>query len=322
MSEWRQRGGALVLARLLIWVVAVWFPTAVTGDDLPPTSLPRPSASPTLPADPGETSLAAGASGSSVDLAARRLQAAAASGLGPGTTPAGRVIPPLVQSVRAEVCGVLSAGVGQGWPCPDGRVLDHSDVCGDAPVLLPLWRQTRSSAADPWQPWVLVEGVTCVGGAVPSAEQVLAEFRELPIGPSVVTVQPDRGWVLVNKETIAYTDPASQVLGATVLGVPVTFQVTASSFTWDYGEKVFTTTSPGHPYPHQDVSYPYTHLGTGRVTLTTTWQATYTVGDDPTVRPVPGTATTTSTSAPFEIREATAHLTRGSCTDHPHDPGC
>jgi len=201
-------------------------------------------------------------------------------------------------------------------------VVDHSDVCGDAPVLRPLWRSDRPNGSAPWSDYVLVEGVTCVGGAVPSAEQVLAEFRRLPIAPSVVRVQPDRGWVLVNKETIAYTDPAPQVLGATVLGVPVTFQVTAASFTWDYGEKVFTTTSPGHPYPHQDVSYPFTRPGTGQVVLTTTWQATYTVGDDPTVRPVPGTATTTGTSASFEIREATAHLTRGSCTDHPHDPGC
>ncbi|WP_159809641.1 hypothetical protein [Cellulomonas citrea] len=230
--------------------------------------------------------------------------------------------PLLARHMRAEICGVYSAGEGRYWPCGPDVVLDHTDVCGDAPALRPWWESTRVTASDDWQPWVLVENVTCAGGPDPTPEQVVTAFQTLPITPSVLTVQPDRGWVLVNKETIAFTDPAPQMLGATVLGVPVTFQVTASQFTWDYGEKVFTTTSPGHPYPHQDVSYPYTHLGTGKVALTTTWQATYTVGDDPTVRPVPGTATTTSTSAPFEIREASAHLTRGSCTDHPHDPGC
>ncbi|MBU4213636.1 MAG: hypothetical protein KJ792_03165 [Actinobacteria bacterium] len=236
------------------------------------------------------------------------------------TTP--RVAPPLVRHMRAEICGVYSAGRDAYWPCLEDVTHDHSDVCGQAPALRPWWESTRTSAAADWTPWVLIEGVTCVGGPVPSGEQVLSEFRRLPIAPSVLRVQPDRGWVLVNKETIAYTDPVPQTLTATVLGVQVTFTVTPSTFTWDYGQKVFTTTSPGHPYPDQDVSYPYTEPGTGQVTLTTTWAATYTVDDDPTVRPVPGTATTTTTSPRFEIREASAHLTRGDCTQYPHDPGC
>ncbi|MBU4215717.1 MAG: hypothetical protein KJ792_13805, partial [Actinobacteria bacterium] len=140
--------------------------------------------------------------------------------------------------------------------------------------------------------------------------------------PSVLHVQHDRGWVLVNKETIAYADPAPQTLSTTVLGTAITFTVTPATFTWDYGEHAFTTRSAGHPYPDQDVSYAYRNVGIGGVTLVTTWQATYAIGGDPTQRPVPGTASTTTTGPTFDVVEVSAHLTRGDCTQHPDDPGC
>lgn len=232
------------------------------------------------------------------------------------------VAPPLVDYLHAEICGVFSAGVGDGWPCSDGRVLDHSDLCGTAPVILPLWRRIRDTPLSLWGDWSLVSDVTCGSAGTPSPEQVLAEFRRLPITPSVLHVQPDRGWVLVNKETIAYTDPTPQTLSTTVLGTTVTFTVTPATFTWDYGEEVFTTSTPGHPYPDQDVSHTYQQVGTGSVTLVTTWQATYTTGADPTPRPVPGTASTTTAGPTFDIVEVSAHLTRGDCTQYPDDPGC
>ncbi|MCG2801424.1 MAG: hypothetical protein L6311_04910 [Cellulomonas sp.] len=230
--------------------------------------------------------------------------------------------PPLVRHMRAEICGVYSAGADAFWPCSPDVTYDHSDRCGDRPALRPWWESTRTSPGAGWGDWTLVADVTCVGEAQPSPEEVLTEFRRLPIAPSALHVQPDRGWVLVNKETIAYTDPGPQVLTTDVLGTTVTFTVTPATFTWDYGERVFTTTSPGHPYPDQDVSYPYERPGTGQVTVTTTWTATYTLADDPASFPVPGTAITTTASSAFQIREATAHLTRGSCDQYPDDPGC
>jgi hypothetical protein len=270
----------------------------------------------------GSSDLGARAVDNTLEVSLVEKQEGQADSFDPTGATAPRVAPPLVRHMRAEICGVYSAGRDAYWPCLVDVTYDHSDVCGQAPALRPWWESTRTSVTTDWVPWVLVEGVTCIGGPVPSGEQVLSEFRRLPIVPSVLTVQPDRGWVLVNVETIAYSDLVPQVLSATVLGVQVTFQVTPSTFTWDYGEKVFTTTTPGHPYPDQDVSYPYTEPGTGQVTLTTTWAATFTVGDDPTARPVPGTATTTTTSPQFEVREVSAHLTRGNCNQYPDDPGC
>ncbi len=237
--------------------------------------------------------------------------------------------PVLVEFMRAEACGVLSAGEGfEGlFPCADGVVRDHSDVCGDAPVILPTWRRDRASGFVRWGEWVMVADVSCAGGPVPSGDQVLTAFRRLSLAPSPLTVQPDAGEVLVQMDTIAFTDPGSQVLSTRLLGVPVVFTVSPVAFTWDFGPDggegaPFTTTSPGHAYPDQDVAYAYRHVGTGQVVLTTTWAATYTVGSDPTVRQVPGTATTVSSSREFEIRELHTRLVAGTCAHHPTAPGC
>ena len=241
-----------------------------------------------------------------------------------------RVVGPvLVEFMRAEACGVLSAGEGfEGlFPCSDGVVRDHSDVCGQAPVILPTWRRDRASGFVRWGEWRLVADVSCAGGPVPSGDQVLAEFRRLALAPSRLRVQPDAEEVLVQMDTIAFTDDTPQVLSTTLLGVPVVFTVSPVAFTWDFGPDggdgaPFTTTSPGHAYPDQDVAYAYRHVGTGQVTLTTTWAATYTVGADPTVRDVPGTATTVSTSHEFEIRELHTHLIAGTCAQDPTNPSC
>ncbi|MDO8105749.1 PKD domain-containing protein [Isoptericola sp. b441] len=200
-------------------------------------------------------------------------------------------------------------------------------MCGLAEVVLPWWRRVRESEDAAWSAWEMVADLRCAGGAEPSADQVLREFRRLPLTPSSLAVQPGAGPVLVQMETIAYTDPAPQVLSTTLLGVPVRFTVSPVAFTWDFGADggegaPFTTSSPGHPYPDQDVSYTYRHVGTGQVRLTTTWAATYTVASDPTVREVPGMATTTSTSDPFEIVELRAHLVAGPCSRYPDGPGC
>lgn len=310
---------------------------------LAPLSAAALPASPTLhgslipgPVEPSSTpeppvpDVTAGASGSDVTAAAKDTRREDASLPEPAEPEAARASGPvLVQFMHAEACGTFSAGEGfeELFPCSDGIVRDHSDVCGESPVILPTWRRERASESVDWGEWVMVADLSCGGGPVPSPDQVLAEFRRLPLAPSPLTLQPDSDEVLVRMDTIAYTDPAPQRLSTTLLGVPVQFTVFPVAFTWDFGPDggegaPFTTTSPGHAYPHQDVAYAYRHVGTGHVTLTTTWAATYTVGADPTVRDVPGTATTTSTSRAFEIRELHTHLVAGTCAQNPANPGC
>lgn len=270
--------------------------------------------------DPPPSALLTYAEGNAVTAGTATQVAGAAS------TPGGRApqqaAVPLVEYLLAEECGVYSAGAGYGWPCSDGRTVDHSDICGARPAVKPLWSRRRASGSVPWGGWAWVHGATCVGDAALTADQVVTAFRRLPLAPSTLHVQPDRGWVLVNRVTIAYTDPAPQTLSTTLLGRTVTFTATPASYAWDYGDVRLVSVSPGHPYPHEDVAHAYRQTGTGRVRLTTTWSATYTVAGDPTVRDVPGTATTVTSSDSFQIVEARARLVRGDCLQYPDDWAC
>jgi len=328
----RQAVRTAVLSVVLASAVVVALCEPASAATPPPSSTsPAPEpVEPTLPTDLPVPDVTTGASGSDLTAGATDADRGEATSLEPAEPVPVRVVGPvLVEFMRAEACGVLSAGEGfEGlFPCSDGVVRDHSDVCGQAPVVLPTWRRDRASGFVRWGEWRMVADVSCAGGPVPNADQVVAEFRRLAVAPSPLRVQPDAEEVLVQMDTIAFTDDTPQVLSTTLLGVAVVFTVSPVAFTWDFGPDggdgaPFTTTSPGHAYPDQDVAYAYRHVGTGQVTLTTTWAATYTVGADPTVRQVPGTATTVSTSHEFEIRELHTHLIAGTCAQDPTNPSC
>lgn len=197
-------------------------------------------------------------------------------------------------------------------------------VCDAGVPTLPLWRQTRPTVTVPWTglPWQMVRGYGCPEDVVPP--MTAEDFRRLPLPAPTLNVQPARSWVLVNKETIVYTDPAVVHLTTDLLGYPMEVEATPSRFAYDFGDgsASLTTTSPGAPWPHQDTSHVYRRLGTRTITLTTTWTGRYRVVGTTVWHDVAGTATTTATSAPFEVQELRAHLVAGTCTEHSDDPGC
>src|SRR5690606_6514433 len=107
------------------------------------------------------------------------------------------------------------------------------------------------------------------------------EFRRLPLPAPVLNVQPNRDWVLVNIETIVYTDPTPVVLTTQVLGFPVTVEATPTLFTYDWGDgHSLATTDPGRPHPALDVFHEYEALGHVAITLTTQWSGRYQVAGD------------------------------------------
>lgn len=137
------------------------------------------------------------------------------------------------------------------------------------------------------------------------------DLQSLPIDPGGLNVQPGRGWVLVNKETIAYTGATEQYLRTHVLGTPVEVHVVPIDHTWDWGDGTVTTTEdPGAPYPEHSVFHTYTQAGDSRqITVTTRWIGEFQVAGSGPWLPVEGLATTTVTSEPFEVREADTYLT-------------
>ncbi|WP_034649054.1 PKD domain-containing protein [Cellulomonas sp. HZM] len=184
---------------------------------------------------------------------------------------------------------------------------DDPIACEDGPGLQPLWRRERASVTAAWQAWTLVIWIDC-----PEDVFVLSveDFRVLPLAKPALTVQPDRGWVLVNKETIVFTDDVTQKLTTEVLGQKIDVEADAQSWTWNWGDKTrdLTTTEAGKPYPHQTLWHTYDQLGTVQVTLTATWKGRWRLAGHTTWHDVLGTAQTTATSDPFEIRELRSRL--------------
>ncbi len=138
-------------------------------------------------------------------------------------------------------------------------------------------------------------------------------------------MQPDRGWVLVNIETIVMTDPAEQTLRTTLLGHGIDVVATPPTrYRYEFGDELdpLTTTSPGHPWPDHDTYHVYQRPGTRQITLTTTWTGRYRVDGSPVWREVDGTAQTSATTPPFEVQERRSHLVTSLCTDIPKPDDC
>ena len=176
--------------------------------------------------------------------------------------------------------------------------------------------------ATTWSDWEQVDFGSCGGQVVPvlTAE----EFRRLPLPVPAVHMQPDSGWVLVNKETIAFTDPTPVTLTTQLLGRAVLVEATPWRFTYEWGDDTHpvVTTDPGRPYPAFDVVHVYEALGERAITISTEWSGRYQVEGDPQWREVTGTATTTATGPVFEVRESRTRLVTGLCTDDPPPEDC
>jgi len=138
-----------------------------------------------------------------------------------------------------------------------------------------------------------------------------SEFAELPFEAPTVNLQPDRGWVLVNMDTVVYADGAPQVLTTELLGVPVAVRATPVEFAWDFGDGAapVVTTSGGQPWPNQTIAHAYTAAAQEQVvTLTTTWSGEFQVAGQGPWIPIAGTVTTTSQSSPFAVEPRHSHL--------------
>jgi len=198
---------------------------------------------------------------------------------------------------------------------PQTAVLD----CAAEDLVAPTWRRTREPGGE-WTAWQRIDQGSC-GAVLPVL--TLEDFRALPLPAPVLQLQPDRGVVLVNIETIVMTDPTPVPLRTTLAGFGLDVEAVPAWFAYDFGDgHELGTRSPGHPYPDHDTFHEYEAPGTYAVTLTTHWKGRYRVDGEPLWREVTGTASTSTTSAPFEAQERTSRLVSGLCTDVPAPPDC
>jgi hypothetical protein len=147
----------------------------------------------------------------------------------------------------------------------------------------------------------------------PPGEPVIVTAREmqsLPIASGGLSVQPDRGWALVNMDTIVYTGAQEQVFDIVLLGVPVQVRVEPVEYSWDFGDgsPVVVGTDPGAPWPDYTVAHAYDRAGTVQISLTTQWAGRFQVAGSPDWLPVNGRAVTHEVTEPIEIVTATPKL--------------
>lgn len=141
------------------------------------------------------------------------------------------------------------------------------------------------------------------------------DVQSLLVDAGGLEIQPDRSWVLVHVETIAFTGAREQILTTTVLDAPVEVRVTPQAFTWDFGDgsEPLVTTDPGAPWPEHTVAHSYTAAqDSTAVTVRTEWDAVFRIPGVSPWLPVAGTVVTTESSEPFEVVTATPRLVAGS----------
>ena len=146
-----------------------------------------------------------------------------------------------------------------------------------------------------------------------------AQVASLIVGGSGVTRSPDTGKVPAGYLQIVTTDPTTRTYTLTLNEATVTVEATPVHYTWDWGDDTAPThtTDPGSPWPAMSLTHCYTHpQAQVTMTVTTTWQATYTTGG--TTHPVDGNVTTTSTSTPFDVVRLASTLTDHAEQAHEH----
>lgn len=135
-----------------------------------------------------------------------------------------------------------------------------------------------------------------------------SDVAALGVEAGGVQIQPARGWAFINKPVYLEATAEEIVQSVVLAGMDVTIRARPVSYTWDMGDgTVLTTKDAGGSWPDGTVTHTYAAPAQGCViSVTTTWQASYTVGG--VTYPVPGTLTRTAHSAPFDLREAEAVL--------------
>lgn len=151
-------------------------------------------------------------------------------------------------------------------------------------------------------------------GAAPSQPPTVSPglvaqaFRELPLPPSELVVQPPDGRTLVNFATNFYTQAAPLNRTLTLLGRRVELRIWPAEFTWRFGDgSTLGTTSAGTPYPDLDITHAYRRRGVVAPRVDTTYAAEFRV-DGGAWRAVDGTVTIPGDPISLEVLTASPVL--------------
>lgn len=154
------------------------------------------------------------------------------------------------------------------------------------------------------------------------------DLERLDIAPAIPTIQP-APHTLINYHTNMYAQASTQNFTTTLAGYPVAVQVYPIEYTWDYGDGTISepTENTGYPLPEDQwdtptpTSHQYTKTGTVNVTLTTTYEAQYSIAGGPWLS-ASGTATATSAPTQLTVWRTKIRNYADNCIQNPQGAGC
>jgi len=128
-----------------------------------------------------------------------------------------------------------------------------------------------------------------------------AAFRNLPLPPSVLVVQPPGRRTLVNFATNFYTESGPFMRSVVLLGRRVELRIWPSRFGWVFGDGAsLATSSAGSPFPDLEVTHGYRSAGRVGPRVDTTYAAEFRV-DGGRWRAVPGSVTIAGAAVDLEV---------------------
>lgn len=195
-----------------------------------------------------------------------------------------------------------------GGYAPAGDTADVPQAVDPAALLNPCGSGIPSITGAFWGPSIDLDcggSESSTPAPVPlSTTAVARAFREIPVPPAPLHIQPPDGETLVNFRTNFFTEVQSFNRTITLLGRRVELRIEAASYTWHFGDgETLTTEEPGAPYPKLRITHSYLKKGTYGPSLDTTYVADFRVGGGP-WREVPGSVTIEGTPVSLRAIEA------------------
>ncbi len=157
-------------------------------------------------------------------------------------------------------------------------------------------------------------------GAQPTTDEIIEQFMTtVRARGSGLVVQPER-IAFTGIPTLAHASSPTQVLSTRVFNETVEISLTATQFSFDFGDKSPPVTSPvpGAPWPDQTISHSFSLPAKQRhVTLTTTWSGEITNPFTGEHRVIPNLVTTVERSQAITVTHPYTRVTSSAPKTHP-----
>ena len=133
---------------------------------------------------------------------------------------------------------------------------------------------------------------------------VARAFRNIPLPPSQLSVQPPNGRTLVNFDTNFYTEQGPFTRTVQLLGQSVELRIWPSQYRWVFGDGAdLASESAGAPYPDLLITHHYRRAGSVSPRVDTTYAAQFSVNGGP-WRDVDGTVTIPGSPVGLDVTTA------------------